>query len=155
LASGTPTSTVEEADRMRQAADGSNPLPFTGAPVAQAPYPSLIVRGLNIAALALLGAAGEDQAAQLAPLFDDPRDELCLSTAKLNLYQCLASAKPHYEYVFCLGQHMMADTAQCVRYAAGAPEPVLAPLAVSTTETPYAPVKHAKKKTRAKKKPAS
>jgi hypothetical protein len=38
----------------------------------------------------------------------------CLNMAKLNLYQCLAVAKPHYEDVFCLGQHIMMDTGRCV-----------------------------------------
>ena len=32
--------------------------------------------------------------------------------SKLNLYQCLAVAKPHYEDVFCLGQHVLIDTGQ-------------------------------------------
>ena len=43
--------------------------------------------------------------------------------SKLNLYQCLAVAKPHYEDVFCLGQHVLIDTGQCVMKAAGAPFP--------------------------------
>ena len=34
--------------------------------------------------------------------------------AKLNLYQCLASAGPHYEDIYCLGQHAMIDPGQCV-----------------------------------------
>jgi len=142
----TPTATIDETDRMSKAAEGFDPLPFTGAPVAQAPYPSLIVRGLNLAALALLGAAGEDQMSQLDPLFEDPRDGVCLSMAKLNLYQCLAGAKPHYEDVFCLGQHVMLDTAQCVSVAAGAAAAVFEPLPVSKTETPYAPPPKAHKK---------
>ena len=137
LSVGTPDATVDEADRMRRGADGSDPLPFTGAPVAKAPYSSVIVRGLNIAALALLGAAGDDQTAQLEPLFDDPRDQTCLSDAKLSLYECLAGAKPHYEDVFCLGQHVMLDTAQCVRISAGELAPVFT-MTESSTETPYA-----------------
>lgn len=46
--------------------------------------------------------------------------------AKLNLYQCLAVSKPHYEDIFCLGQHILIDTGACVIKAAGAtvpPEP--------------------------------
>ncbi len=42
-----------------------------------------------------------------------------MKMAKLNLYQCLAVAGPHYEDVFCLGQHALIDTAQCVNKAAG------------------------------------
>jgi hypothetical protein len=43
--------------------------------------------------------------------------------AKLNLYQCLAVSRPHYEDVFCLGQHIMMDTGRCMIKAAGLPEP--------------------------------
>ena len=46
---------------------------------------------------------------------------------KLNLYQCLAVAKPHYEDVFCLGQHILIDTGQCVIKASGAPMPAEPP----------------------------
>jgi hypothetical protein len=46
-----------------------------------------------------------------------------MSTSKLNLYQCLAVARPNYEDVFCLGQHAMMDTGRCVIRAAGLPEP--------------------------------
>jgi hypothetical protein len=40
----------------------------------------------------------------------EPASAMCLNMGKLNLYQCLAVAKPHYEDVFCLGQHIMIDT---------------------------------------------
>ena len=51
-----------------------------------------------------------------------------MKMAKLNLYQCLAVAGPHYEDVFCLGQHALIDTAQCVNDAAGgAAVPTAAP----------------------------
>ena len=38
----------------------------------------------------------------------------CLGMTKLNLYQCLSVAKPYYEDVFCLGQHVLMDTGQCI-----------------------------------------
>ena len=44
--------------------------------------------------------------------------------AKLNLFQCLSVAGPEYEDVFCLGQHAVLDTGQCVAGAAG-PSPSL------------------------------
>jgi len=150
LSTDTPSASIDEADRMRRAAEGAEPLAFNGPAVAAAPYPSVVVRGLNIAALALLGAAGDDQASQLEHLFDDKRDEACLSMSKLNLYQCLAGAKPHYEDVFCLGQHVMMDTAQCVRVAAGEAAPSFEPLPVSATETPYAAKARGKKKVKTK-----
>jgi hypothetical protein len=46
-----------------------------------------------------------------------------MNMAKLNLYQCLAVSKPHYEDVFCLGQHIMMDTGRCVIKASGNTEP--------------------------------
>ena len=53
----------------------------------------------------------------------EPRAGQCLRLAKLNLYQCLASAGPHYEDIYCLGQHAMIDPGQCVVDATKAPEP--------------------------------
>jgi hypothetical protein len=53
----------------------------------------------------------------------EPNVTSCASMSKLNLYQCLAVAKPHYEDVFCLGQHVMMDTGKCMIRAAGLPEP--------------------------------
>ena len=53
----------------------------------------------------------------------------CLRLAKLNLYQCLASSGPHYEDIFCLGQHAMIDPGQCVVEATRTP--VAHPVAVT------------------------
>jgi hypothetical protein len=72
-------------------------------------------RALALAALAVLG---EVDAAQVEPLLDDPVCGSCLRMSKLNLFQCLAVAKPWYEDVFCLGQHILIDTGQCIETAA-------------------------------------
>jgi hypothetical protein len=48
--------------------------------------------------------------------------------AKLNLYQCLASAGPQYEDIYCLGQHAMIDPGQCVADAAHAPAAKRSPI---------------------------
>jgi hypothetical protein len=69
-------------------------------------------------ALAALSVLGE--ARQAHALMSEPRSASCLRMAKLNLYQCLASAGPHYEDIFCLGQHAMIDPGQCVVEATGA-----------------------------------
>jgi hypothetical protein len=79
----------------------------------------VVQRGLALAALAVLGASGDDQAERLQPLLSEPRSAQCLHMAKLNLFQCLAVARPHYEDIFCLGQHAMMDPGQCVSEAAG------------------------------------
>jgi hypothetical protein len=40
--------------------------------------------------------------------------------AMLNLDQCLAAAGPHYEDVFCTGEHAVGETARCISSAAEA-----------------------------------
>ena len=129
-------SSSDDVTRLQQAAVGTQPMTFTGQ-AATAPYPPLVVRALAVAALAALGEAGDDNTALVKPLMADQASATCLSMAKLNLYQCLAVSRPHYEDVFCLGQHVMTDTGQCMLYAAGAPVPVLQPTAVSKTEVAY------------------
>ena len=73
------------------------------------PAGPVVTRAVAVAALNVLGEAGEGHA-----LMSEPRTASCLRIAKLNLYQCLAAAGPQYEDIFCLGQHAMADTGQCV-----------------------------------------
>ena len=80
-----------------------------------APTP-VVARGVALAALSVLGEQRQGQS-----LMSEPRTGDCLHMAKLNLYQCLASAGPHYEDIFCLGQHAMIDPGQCVVDATKAP----------------------------------
>ena len=129
-------SSTDDVARLQQAAVGAAPMSFSGQ-AATAPYPPVVVRALAVAALAALGQAGDDNTALVTPLMADQASATCLNMAKLNLYQCLAVARPHYEDVFCLGQHVMTDTGQCMMFAAGAPVPVVQPLAVSKTEVAY------------------
>lgn len=77
-----------------------------------------VSHGVALAALTVLGQGGQGRA-----LMSDPRTGSCLKMAKLNLYQCLASSGPHYEDIFCLGQHAMIDTGQCVVEATRGPSP--------------------------------
>jgi hypothetical protein len=58
------------------------------------------------------------------PILAEPTGAVCLNMAKLNLYQCLAVARPHYEDVFCLGQHALEDTGSCLMKGAGVSAPV-------------------------------
>ncbi len=86
---------------------------------AQPPYTEGVNRGLAIAALAVLGGAGDNNATQVSSLMDENIGHRCLDLAKMNHYQCLAVARPHYEDVFCLGQHALAETGRCVQKVAG------------------------------------
>jgi hypothetical protein len=130
----TFTGRADELAHLQRAAAGFEPLALN-APPATAPYPPVVIRGLAVAALALLGEAGEENETLVAPLLTDPTSANCLNMAKLNLYQCLAVAKPYYEDIFCLGEHVLHDTGECVMIDAGAP----APPAPSTLEPPPAP----------------
>ncbi len=101
---------------------------------AQAPASPVIARALALAALAALGQLKGDDDAHLAALLVEPRSADCLKMAKLNLFQCLSVARPHYEDIFCLGEHGMMDTGQCVVKAAGyTPIPVTIARAATTT----------------------
>ncbi len=89
-----------------------------------APSP-IVTRGLAIAALAVLGQLRGEDDPHLFTLMNEPKSAECLKMAKLNLFQCLSVARPHYEDIFCLGEHAMMETGQCVVKAAGyTPVPV-------------------------------
>ncbi|MBE7219291.1 MAG: hypothetical protein INR64_12530 [Caulobacteraceae bacterium] len=79
----------------------------------------IVARAMAAAAVTALGFGGEDHGDEMMKLLSDARGVDCLKMAKLNLYQCLAVAGPHYEDMFCLGRHAMADTGQCLTTAAG------------------------------------
>jgi hypothetical protein len=97
-----------------------------------------VVRSLAVAALAALGYGDDASLANVLPLLAEPGSASCLNMSKLNLYQCLAVAKPHYEDVFCLGQHILMDTGRCLIKGAGLPDPEPTRMAVATDgATPY------------------
>ncbi len=80
--------------------------PATSSPV--------IAHSLALAALAILdGTEGADEG-RLDPVVSEKDSADCLKMAKLNLFQCLSVAGPEYEDVYCLGQHAVLDTGQCV-----------------------------------------
>ncbi|MBA4013815.1 MAG: hypothetical protein C0481_18285 [Phenylobacterium sp.] len=114
---------VAQTTRLQQAVTGGQPLVISGATTGAPPYTPIVIRSMAVAALAVLGQASEANLATLEAIMVDPNAASCANMAKLNLYQCLAVSKPHYEDVFCLGQHAMMDTARCVIKASGQPEP--------------------------------
>jgi hypothetical protein len=124
-----PPPADERVDALQRAVSGAAPLPSAPAP-SPPPYTPLVARAVQLAAMAALGEAGEGAYDQMAFLASDDGADTCLHMAKLNLYQCLAVAKPHYEDVFCMGQHGMIDTGACLIRGAGLavpPEPTPAP----------------------------
>jgi hypothetical protein len=133
LADSADVAALREASLSGLSSASAPPaIPVVDAPAAPAaagprsappPYKPLVIRGLAVAALAALGAAGDDKLALIDAVMAEPASAMCLNMGKLNLYQCLAVAKPHYEDVFCLGQHVMIDTGACVIKASGAEMP--------------------------------
>lgn len=93
----------------------------------------VVTRGMALAALTVLGQAGEANADRLEILTSDMVAANCLRMSKLNFYQCMAVAGPQYEDLFCVGQHGLMDTASCMISAAddtsGAP-----PVAIRTAD---------------------
>ena len=133
----------DETDKLLKLVLAEQGAPATPGEGAASP---VVGRGLALAALAVLGQAGEGSAEKLHPLLAEEKGGTCLKMAKLNLFQCLAVAGPHYEDIFCLGQHAMMDTAQCVIAASGVSRPVMtaaakveAPAQVATAEVTPAP----------------
>ena len=110
--------------QMQQASSGAAPMVVSGQPL-QAPYTQAVTRGMALAALAILGKAGDTDMAYVMPMLINDGDGYCFSMSKLNLYQCLSVARPYYEDVFCLGVHSLGDTGRCVMSTTGSADPVL------------------------------
>lgn len=102
----------------------------------QGPYASVVTRGLAVAALAALGQGGDDNDTQVQTLLADETDRSCLNMSKLNLYQCLAVAGPWYEDVFCLGEHALSETGQCLAKETATPSQLQAALTPVATAVP-------------------
>lgn len=122
ISSTAMTGETDEAARLHRATAGPGTLMVAGAAIPP-PHTTTVTRGLAIAALAVLDEAGDEERATIQGLMSEPNIGSCLNVSKLNLYQCLAVSRPHYEDVFCLGQHAMMDTGRCVIRAAGKAEP--------------------------------
>jgi hypothetical protein len=140
-----------DVEKLRSAALGLGDALVITPSAAQPPYSPLVIQSLAVAALASLGEAGDDRSAAVTPMLDEPKGGPCLSSARRNLYQCLAVAGPHYEDVFCLGQHAMIDTGVCLVRSSGATLPaelIPPPLAVSIGARPYKSPEKAKTKRR-------
>ncbi len=119
---------ADESARLFAAANSGSGLEVTPAR-AGPPYTPAVVRSLALAALAALGAGGEDARANTEALTVEQNSEFCLNMSKLMLFQCLAASRPSYEDMFCVGRHVARDLATCT-----AQNIKPAPLASPTTE---------------------
>jgi len=132
LSAAPLTAPAAEIDGLLQLTGGDS----ASAPAGTGQRP-VVARGLALAALAVLGEA---DLLTVEPLLTDAACASCLRMSKLNLFQCLAVAKPWYEDVFCLGQHVLIDTGECIQSAA-LPKPAApAALAARREEEAVGPV---------------
>lgn len=109
---------AEDSARLFAAANSGTGLNLSAAQRG-APFTPAVVNSLAIAALAALGAAGEDAKANTDALTTESNNEFCINMSKLMLFQCLAAAKPNYEDIFCAGRHIVRDMAQCTAQYTG------------------------------------
>jgi hypothetical protein len=119
---------AEESAKLFAAANSGSGLGVTPAR-AGPPYTPAVVRSLALAALAALGAGGEDARANTEALTVEQNSEFCLNMSKLMLFQCLAASRPSYEDIFCIGRHVARDLATCT-----AENITPAPIATPATE---------------------
>lgn len=134
ISAGQMLPSAEESARLFAAANsgsGLNLAPATQAP----PYTPAVVHSLAIAALAALGAAGDDARANTEALSIETNAQFCLDMSKLNLFQCLAASRPSYEDMFCVGRHIVRDLATCTTQAT---VPTVTPATATASVTPVA-----------------
>jgi len=107
---------AEEAARLSAAVESGSGLGVTPTDRRRSPpYPQSVENALALAALALLDGAGENARANTDALMFERQSLDCFESSKLNLFQCLAASRPHYEDMFCLGRHVVRDLGQCAR----------------------------------------
>jgi hypothetical protein len=149
-AAATPFATPpsDKMSTIQQAASGVAPLTIS-APPAKPPYTPLVARALQVAAIAALGEATDEAYERMVAVTQESHTDTCLNMAKLNLYQCLAVAKPNYEDIFCIGQHVMQDTGACMARNTGAilplelsPQPLAIPSPIKAKAKATAKRKH-------------
>ncbi len=135
LSAVTMLPSAEESSRLFTAANSGQGLsvePSRKAP----PYTPAVTRSLAIAALAALGAAGDEARANTDALAVESNSEFCLNMSKLMLFQCLAASRPSYEDMFCLGRHVARDLATCTTQAVIAPQVSVGELLDAGAEPP-------------------
>jgi len=133
----TQLPSAEESARLFAAANNGTGLGLSPARQG-APFTPAVVNSLAIAALAALGAAGEDARTNTDALTTESNNEFCLNMSKLMLFQCLAASRPSYEDMFCTGRHIVRDLASCTAQYTGPTQTPAAP-AVTIAASSSAP----------------
>lgn len=108
---------MSEASRLYTAANAGSGLGVSPGRARSGPYAPSVSNALAMAALAALGAAGENAVPNTDALQYDRASQDCLASSRLNLFQCLAASRPSYEEIFCVGRHVLRDLTTCVRGA--------------------------------------
>ncbi|WP_421731187.1 hypothetical protein [Brevundimonas sp.] len=103
---------AEDSARLFAAANSGTGLGLAAARRGP-PYTPAVINALAIAALAAMGAAGDEARANTEALTFESNSQFCLDMSKLNLFQCLAASRPSYEDMFCVGRHIVRDLASC------------------------------------------
>lgn len=114
LSGGVMQPSADESARLIAAATSGTGLVVSSERRAP-PYTPAVANALALAALAALGAAGDEARANTDALQNDASSQFCLNISKLNLYQCLAASRPSYEDMFCVGRHVVRDLASCAQ----------------------------------------
>ncbi len=115
--------TGERLDALARAATGID-VPVDAVEPAKPPFAPLVLRSVQLAALAALGEANDKTYSRLTSVTAESDTQSCLYRARLNLYQCLAVAKPEYEDIFCMGRHSLNDPGLCLARNSGVEIPV-------------------------------
>lgn len=95
-------------------ATGTAPVSFDRETLFNTPYTHGVNRALAIAAISILGEGTGANEAAISQLLNDGHSPRCLGESKLNLNQCLAASRFHFDDVFCVGQHILMDTGNCI-----------------------------------------
>ncbi len=128
---------AEDSARLFAAANSGTGLGLTPAQ-RSAPFTPAMVNSLAIAALAALGAAGDEAKTNTDALTTESNNEFCTNMSKLMLFQCLAASRPSYEDMFCAGRHIVRDLATCTaQYTGPTPTPATPVVSIAaSTPTP-------------------
>ncbi|GAA0647354.1 hypothetical protein GCM10009101_20730 [Brevundimonas lenta] len=125
----------EESSRLFAAANSGTGLSLSGSRSGP-PYTPAVVRSLALAALAALGAGGDEARANTEAMTVDQASEFCFNMSKLMLFQCLAASRPAYEDMFCVGRHVARDLSTCTTQNITPIPPELPMTAVAGADAP-------------------